>query len=92
MGFAGEWTNRVSGFWRRFASLGLFVVELLVYIGLISAYLFVVIHFLGDWIIHLFNNNRSLYAIVALLLITVQGIVLERLTSALIWVIRYMLR
>jgi hypothetical protein len=65
-----------------------FTVELPVYAGLVVAYFFLVLHFLGDWLYELFKENRKLYALAALALIIGQGVVLEFLTSALLQLIR----
>jgi len=35
----------------------------------------------GNWIKHIFDQNRTLYATVALALIITQGVVLEMLTT-----------
>ena len=60
-----------------------FLIELLVYSVLVVGYFFLVLHLLGDWIAHLFEGDRRLYAFVALALIVGQGILLELLTAAL---------
>jgi hypothetical protein len=70
------------------ASIGSFLVELMVYAIFVFAYFFLVLHFLGDWVKHIFDENRTLYAVVALGLIIAQGVVLEALTTALLRVIR----
>ena len=63
------------------ASLKSFVLELLVYAGMVVAYFFLVLHFMGDWLNDLFHNRRRLYAAAALLLIIGQGVLLEWVTS-----------
>jgi hypothetical protein len=70
------------------ASLGSFLVELAVYAVFVFAYFFLVLHFLGGWIKHIFDQNRTLYAFVALGLIITQGVVLEMLTTGLLQFIR----
>ena len=70
------------------ASIGSFLVELIVYAVFVFAYFFLVLHFLGDWVKHLFDGNRTLYAVVALGLIITQGVALEALTTALLRLIR----
>jgi MFS superfamily sulfate permease-like transporter len=62
-----------------------FVLELVVYACFITVYFFLVLHLLGDWLKHIFDNNKSLYAFVALGLIITQGFVLERVTT---WLLR----
>lgn len=65
-------------------SLRVFALELVVYAVLVSAYFFLVLHFLGDWLQALYHHDRKTYAAVALGLIVGQGIVLELLTSGLV--------
>jgi len=69
-------------------SLKSFVVELLVYATLVVGYFFLVQHFLADWIAHVFQGDRRVYAAAALALIVGQGIALELLTGALFALIR----
>jgi hypothetical protein len=65
-----------------------FSIELAVYAVLVVGYFFLVLHFLGGWLYHLFREDRKTYAAMALLLIIGQGIVLEILTRALLGLIR----
>jgi hypothetical protein len=65
-----------------------FLIELLVYSVLVVGYYFLVLHLLADWIAHLYEGDRRLYAAVALALIAGQGIALELLTAALFAVIK----
>lgn len=67
---------------------GLLVAELLLYSILVAGYLLLVLRFLGTWLKHLFDTDRSGYAFVALLLIVTQGILLELLTGALLRILR----
>ena len=62
------------------SSLKSFVIELVVYAGLVVGYFFLVLNFLGDWLHRLFESDRSFYAVMALALIVFQGIALELLT------------
>ena len=78
----------MAGRSKRSASLGSFLVEMAVYTVFVFAYFFLVLHFLGDWIKHIFDQNKTLYAFVALALIIVQGVGLEMLTTGLLRVIR----
>jgi len=73
---------------QKIMSLGSYLTELLVYACFVSAYFFLVLHFLGDWVKQVFDENKALYAILALALILVQGYLLEILTSALLRMIR----
>lgn len=61
-----------------------FLVELVVYGALVVIYFLVVLRTIGDWLTMLYEENLSLYAIVALVLIVVQGFVLELVTTFLI--------
>ncbi len=65
-----------------------FLIELLVYSGLIIVYVLLVIRLLGTWLNGLFEHNRTHYAIAALLLIIGQGVALEMLTTLLLKLIR----
>ncbi|MDB6066525.1 MAG: hypothetical protein JWR26_2733 [Pedosphaera sp.] len=65
-----------------------FSIELPVYAVLVVVYFFLVLHYLGNWLFHLFRDERHIYAVVSLALIVGQGIVLEILTSALLRLIR----
>jgi hypothetical protein len=69
-------------------SLKSFLVELVVYAALVVGYFFLVQHFLADWIAHLFQGDRRIYAVAALALIVCQGIALEMLTAALFSLIK----
>lgn len=72
----------------KIASLGWFLAELVIYAFFVLAYFFLVLHFLGGWLKQVFDENKNLYAILALALIIVQGVLLEMLTSALLQLIR----
>ena len=61
-----------------------FSLELPVYAGLVVIYFFLVLHFLGRRLYDIFRHERTMYAVLALLLIVAQGIVLESLTRALL--------
>lgn len=65
-----------------------FLVELIVYAGLVVVYVFFVISLLRDWLDGLYGRHKVGYAIVALLLIIGQGVVLEMVTTALLRLIR----
>lgn len=67
---------------------GSFLVELAVYALFVFAYFFLVLHFLGGWLKHVFDQNKTLYAFVALALIIAQGVGLEMLTTGLLRMIR----
>jgi hypothetical protein len=78
----------MAGRVKKSASLGSFLVELAVYGVFVFAYFFLVLHFLGGWIKHVFDQNKTLYAFVALALIIAQGVGLEMLTTGLLRIIR----
>ena len=65
-----------------------FLVEVLVYAALVFGYFFLVLHLLGPWLFDLFENQRRLYAAVALALVLGQGWLLEVLTRFLLGFIR----
>ena len=56
------------------------LIELVIYGGLVTIYFFLVLRYLGSPLISLFDRNLCVYAIVSLVLIVVQGVLLERLT------------
>jgi len=61
-----------------------FVVELIVYSGLVTIYYLLVLRFLSSLLKLLFDQHLSVYAPVALVLIVAQGVLLERLTALLL--------
>ena len=66
------------------ASLQRFVLELVLYTGLVTVYYFLVLHLLGHRLEVLFEHQRRLYAALALGLIIAQGLLLEVLTRFLL--------
>jgi len=56
------------------------IVEFFIYGGLVTIYFLVVLRYLNEPIKTLFYNNLPVYAIVSLILIVLQGVLLERLT------------
>lgn len=64
------------------------LLELAVYTALVIVYFFLVLHFLGEQLKHLFDTNKLIYAIVALLLIVAQGVGLEMITTKLLRLVR----
>jgi hypothetical protein len=68
-------------------SVRAFLLEFVVYSVLVAVYYFLVLHFMGDWLWHLFTRERRVYAVVALALIIAQGFLLEVLTRFLLsWI------
>jgi MFS superfamily sulfate permease-like transporter len=70
-----------------FKTLRFFLIALVVYAGFVVAYFLLVLVKLDGWIKHVFDSNIHLYAILALALIVIQGIVLERFTTVLLRVV-----
>ena len=64
-------------------SLRAFAIELAIYAVLVTAYFFLVLHLLGNWLYRLEMQHRILYAVVAILLIAGQAVVLDALTTVL---------
>jgi hypothetical protein len=65
-------------------SLRVFAIELAIYAVLVTAYFFLVLHLLGNWLYRLEMQHRVLYAVVAILLIAGQAVVLDALTTLLL--------
>jgi len=61
-----------------------FLLELVVYALFVTGYFLLVLDFLGSGLYHLYQTNKTTYAVVALFLIIAQGVLLELLTSALL--------
>jgi predicted histidine transporter YuiF (NhaC family) len=64
-----------------------FSIEFVIYGALVGSYFFLVLHFWGNWLNELFQQERKVYAFVALILIVAQGLALEVLTRVLVRVI-----
>jgi hypothetical protein len=65
-------------------TLKAFSIELVIYSILVVGYFFLVLHFLGEWLPPLFEHHKYTYGIVAVILILVQAVALEILTSFLL--------
>lgn len=61
-----------------------FILEVVIYSVLVTLYYLLVLRFLSEPLLELFNNNLTVYAAVALLLILAQGVLLEQLTGFLL--------
>lgn len=61
-----------------------FIIELVLYALLVVVYFLVVLRWLGEPLVELFSQNPTLYAPVGLILILLQGVALEAVTSFLI--------
>jgi hypothetical protein len=64
------------------------ITEVLIYAALVSVYLALVLHFLTGWLKELFAKEPAVYALVAIFLMIVQAVGLERLASTLVHVTR----
>ena len=62
-----------------------FLIELAVYAAFVTAYFFLVLHFLSGWLQDLHLNRVKLYATVTIVLIIGQAVVLESVTT---WLLR----
>jgi len=65
-----------------------FLTEVLFYAVFVFIYYLLALHFSGGWLKQLFDQHRIVYAAVSLLLILIQGAVLEAVTAGLFKVIR----
>ena len=61
-----------------------FIVELVIYAFLVSAYLALVFHFLVAWLKELFAHQPVVYAFVSIILMILQAVGLEKLTGILV--------
>lgn len=66
-------------------TLRAFLIELLVYGVLVTAYFFLVLHFLSGWLQDLHLHHVKVYALVAIALLIGQAVLLESLTT---WLFR----
>jgi hypothetical protein len=62
-----------------------FLIELALYAVLVTAYFFLVLLFLSDWLQELHLHHVTTYAVVAILLVVGQAVLLESLTT---WLFR----
>jgi hypothetical protein len=69
-------------------TLRAFLIELAIYSVLVVGYFFFVLHFLGEWLPPLHQDHKYIYALVAILLILVQAVMLEIVTSFLLHLLR----
>ena len=61
-----------------------FIIELVIYGILVVAYFYLVLRYLRVFLTDLYYNNLVVYAILGLILIVVQAVVLEAVTSFLL--------
>jgi hypothetical protein len=69
-------------------SIHVFAIELAMYAVFVTGYFFLVLHLLGNWLYRLEMQHRIVYAVVAILLIAVQAVVLDAVTTLLFRIIR----
>jgi hypothetical protein len=65
-----------------------FFLELLLYATLLVAYFAFVLHYLGGWFKELFDHDRRLFALMALVVMIGQTLGLGAVSSFLIWLLR----
>jgi len=61
-----------------------FIIELVIYGILVVAYFYLVLRYLRVFLTDLYHNNLIIYAILGLILIVVQAVVLEAVTTFLL--------
>jgi uncharacterized membrane protein (UPF0182 family) len=66
-------------------TLKAFLVELAVYAIFVTAYFFLVLHYLSGWLQDLHLNHVTIYAMVTIILIIGQAVFLESVTT---WLLR----
>jgi hypothetical protein len=59
------------------------LIELIIYSAFVVAYFLIVLVFLRDWLKHLFDTHKVIYAVIALPLIIGQAALLHSVTLAL---------
>jgi hypothetical protein len=69
----------------KLSTLRAFLVELAVYAAFVTAYFFLVLHYLAGWLQGLHLNHVKLYALMTIILIIGQAVVLESVTT---WLLR----
>ena len=87
--FIGEFVRKKTKAEQRRSEppLRLFIVELVIFAGLVVGYFFLVLIFLTNWLKTLFDQSKPLYALVALALIVTQGVVLEVISAVVLKVV-----
>jgi hypothetical protein len=67
------------------STLRAFLVELALYAVFVTAYFFLVLHYLSGWLQDLHLHHVKLYALIAIVLIIGQAVLLESITT---WLLR----
>ncbi|MCJ7717705.1 MAG: hypothetical protein MUO54_14460 [Anaerolineales bacterium] len=57
------------------------LIEIVIYGILIFGYYMIVLRFMADWLMSIFQSNLTLYAVIGLILIVVQAALLDFVTS-----------
>jgi hypothetical protein len=70
------------------STLKAFLIELVVYAAMVIAYFFLVLHLLGGALHDLAVHHRYIYALTAIVLIVVQAVFLEALTTFILRLLR----
>jgi hypothetical protein len=70
-------------------TLRAFLVELALYGAFVTAYFFLVLHYLSGWLQNLHLNHVKLYALATIVLIIGQAVLLESVTT---WLLRLLRR
>jgi pilus assembly protein TadC len=65
-----------------------FLFELLIYAVLLVGYFFLVLHYLSGWFKELFDHDRRLFAVMALVIMIGQTAVLEAVSALVVWLLR----
>ncbi|MDX1413803.1 MAG: hypothetical protein R3293_06405 [Candidatus Promineifilaceae bacterium] len=58
-----------------------FGLQLLIYAVLVTIYLFIILRYLSDWLVMLYEENLVAYAFIALVFIVLQAVFLDWLTT-----------
>jgi hypothetical protein len=69
------------------ATLRAFLIELAVYAVFVTAYFFLVLHYLSDWLQDLHLHHVKIYALMTIVLIIGQAVLLESVTT---WLLRFL--
>ena len=59
----------------------IFGLQLLIYSVLVTIYLFLIMRYLSDWLVLLYDENLPLYAVISLAFIVLQAVMLDWLTT-----------
>lgn len=65
-----------------------FSLELFLYSILLVAYFALVLHYLGGWFKDLYDHDRRLFAVMALVVMIGQTVLLEFVSGFLVWFVR----